>query len=282
ARRELRPALWSGRAILLVRSGDGSSAHFDALRLQSYHFDADGSVVTKEDIKALTKGGTGAQSERQRNNAAKVKVWFNELRKRGSAQYPAQAPLDKQHLGEWFPAFTPELAALISTLPSPVDYLHSVPLQHLKTFGHALNSETQLAVIRHYARNPKLSLQVRDHCKRWMTAALACKGKARWLHTDKIEHWEHLKLLNKSLLMTTVTEQVDQDEWAVLTVLCLLMPHSAPEDPTLGVVMPSTKAKLYWSSPPVRAAIECVLKTSSWTPVLGLVETKSAALARKY
>ncbi|GAB9474235.1 unnamed protein product, partial [Globisporangium polare] len=71
-------------------------------------------------------------------------------------------PVNEKGIGCWIADRAFELAKLVAVLPHPIEYLEGMKLKLLKNFGHTINSETQLAVIRSYASNKNLSARVRN------------------------------------------------------------------------------------------------------------------------
>ena len=118
---------------------------------------------------------------------------------------------------------------------SPRFFLEGMPRTSFLHFGHAINSETQLAVIRWYASDSILSVRVRDHCNRCNTVASAQKAVVRWRTTDSIRHWQRLEQLDKKLLCATITQQIEIPAWGALNAICALLPILAPADPDTAV-----------------------------------------------
>ncbi|TDH69688.1 hypothetical protein CCR75_002380 [Bremia lactucae] len=74
------------------------------------------------------------------------------------------------------------------------------------------------------------------------------------------------------LLCATVVQSVDITKWGALNANCVLLPNLAPTDTETAVVMPQTKASLYFTSDTARAAIEGFLSSPvDWQPVLDLI-----------
>ena len=136
-----------------------------------------------------------------------------------------------------------ELAGLVSQLPYPVAYLASIPGKNLRSFGHAINSASQLAVIRQHTTNADEEL--RELCKGWAALADAQTGPIRWRTTDNIQRWRRFKKIQPEFLCATVVEPIsDLDHWGIFTVICVLLPKLATIEVETNVVMPQTKAVL--------------------------------------
>uniref|UniRef100_A0AAV1U3G9 Uncharacterized protein n=1 Tax=Peronospora matthiolae TaxID=2874970 RepID=A0AAV1U3G9_9STRA len=69
----------------------------------------------------------------------------------------------------WVNSCALDLAAKVSGLPYPVAYLVSMLGEALRAFGHAINSETQLAVIRQHTSHADAKL--RELCTGWVATA---------------------------------------------------------------------------------------------------------------
>ena len=162
---------------------------------------------------------------------------------------------------------------------SPRFFLEGMPRTSFLHFGHAINSETQLAVIRWYASDSILSVRVRDHCNRCNTVASAQKAVVRWRTTDSIRHWQRLEQLDKKLLCATITQQIEIPAWGALNAICALLPILAPADPDTAVVVSKTKDSLYFTSTAVRDAVAGVLRTpANWQPVYALLPSEEQVL----
>ena len=86
-----------------------------------------------------------------------------------------------------------ELAALVSVLPYPVAHLASIQGKTLRAFGHSINSETQLSVIRlHIARDDR---QLHKMCTGWAATADGQSGQIRWKTTNNIQRWKKISKL---------------------------------------------------------------------------------------
>ena len=101
-------------------------------------------------------------------------------------------------LDVWILNCSTELMNLIRAIPYPLAFSKGIPQTSFLNFGYAINSETQLAVIRHYSSDNSLSVRVRDHYTRWNTVASARKAVVRWRTTDSIKHWRRLEQLDRS------------------------------------------------------------------------------------
>ncbi|CAI5713866.1 unnamed protein product [Peronospora effusa] len=79
-------------------------------------------------------------------NTTAIRKWVSQ-RKMLTA-LPATLPVGPKGQSAWIKVFALELAALVSELPNPITYLASLPKESLQAFGHSINSESQLFVIR--------------------------------------------------------------------------------------------------------------------------------------
>ena len=146
-----------------------------------------------------------------------------------------------------------------------------MPGAALPSFGHSINIESQLAVIRLHTIHADAKL--RDLCTGWAAMADGQIGQIRWRTTDTIQRWRRFSKLQPYLLCATVVEPLgDLDHWGVLNVLCVLLPKLAPIDIKTDVVMPQTKPVLYHLSKEVRAAVVGILcKPANWHRALDLI-----------
>ena len=120
----------------------------------------------------------------------------------------------------WITTFALEWARLVSGLPYPIAYLTSMPGDTLRSFGHAINSESQLTVIRLHSTNADAKL--RDLCTGWIATADGKTGPIRRRTTDNIQRWRRFSKLQPDLLCATVVEPLGYlDYWGVINVLCV-------------------------------------------------------------
>jgi hypothetical protein len=105
---------------------------------------------------------------------------------------------------------------------------------------------------------------------KWLSAVDACpQGPARWKLTDSIKEWGRLEKLDDALLTTTVDRQLLLDQWAILNVVSVLMPKTFIPHEDVEVVIPETRATVYWNFPPLQAVIEAIVATkTSWTQMV--------------
>ncbi|CAH0488122.1 unnamed protein product [Peronospora farinosa] len=78
-------------------------------------------------------------------NTAAIRRWVSQ-RKVVSA-VPTTLPVGPKGQSAWIKACALELAALVSDLPHPIAYLASMSRESLQTFGHSINSESQLSTV---------------------------------------------------------------------------------------------------------------------------------------
>ena len=202
-------------------------------------------------------------------NTAAIRKWVS-LHK-AMAALPPTMPVGPKGQMAWINACSLELAGLVCGLLYPIAYLASMSGENLRSFGHSINSESQLAVIRQHTSHADEEL--RELCKGWAATADAQTGHIRWRTTDNIQRWRRLSKLQPDLLCATVVEPLsDLDQWGVLNVLCLLLPRLAPIEVKTNVVMPQTKAVLYHLFKEVRAAVFSIIcKPANWQPALDLI-----------
>ena len=147
----------------------------------------------------------------------------------------------------WIAACALVLARLVSGFPYPITYLASMPGETLPSFGHATNSESQLAVIRLHTTHDNATL--RDLCTGWAATADGQTGEIRWRTTDNVQWWRRFSKLHPDLLCANVVEPLaDLNHWGVLNVLCVLLPQLAPVGIEMDVVIPQTNL-CYTTSP---------------------------------
>ena len=182
----------------------------------------------------------------------------------------------------WINSCALDLADMVSGLPYPVAYLASMPGETLRAFGHAINSETQLTVIRQHTSHADAKL--RELCTGWAATADAQTGSIRWKTTDNIQRWRRLSKLQPELLSPTVVQPLDDlDQWGVLNVLCVLLPKLAPVEKETDVLMPQTKAALYHLSRELRAAVYSIIcKPANWQPAIDLIAHDGQLLDPQY
>ena len=130
------------------------------------------------------------------------------------------SPLIPSGQNDWITHCSPELATLVTALPFPAVFLANMTCGLLRNFGHAINSESQLAVIRQHANHHDVRL--RELCTGWAATADGQKGKIRWRTTDSIQRWRRFNTMQPDLLcVTVVTPVTDIDHWGVLNVLSI-------------------------------------------------------------
>uniref|UniRef100_A0AAV1U7U0 Uncharacterized protein n=1 Tax=Peronospora matthiolae TaxID=2874970 RepID=A0AAV1U7U0_9STRA len=209
-------------------------------------------------------------------NTAAIRKWVS-LHK-AMAALPTTMPVGPKGQMAWINACSLDLAGLVCGLPYPVAYLASMSGETLRSLGHSINSESQLAVIQEHTTHADEEL--RELCKGWAATADAQTGHIRWRTTDDIQRWRRFSKLQPDLLCATVVEPLsDLDQWGVLNVLCLLLPKLALIEVKTNVVMPQTKAVLYHLSKEVCAAVISIISTpSNWQPALDLIAQDSQLL----
>ena len=156
-------------------------------------------------------------------------------------------------------------------LPFPVVFLADMDGESLRNLGHAINRDSQLAVIRQHANHHDERL--RELCKGWAATADIQNGKIRWRTTDSIQRWRRVITLQPDLLCATEVNPVtDIDHWGVLNVLSVLLPSLMSPERGTSVVMPQTKTAVYYTSTAVQAAVVGVLaKPSNWKLATDLI-----------
>uniref|UniRef100_M4BSW3 Uncharacterized protein n=1 Tax=Hyaloperonospora arabidopsidis (strain Emoy2) TaxID=559515 RepID=M4BSW3_HYAAE len=213
-------------------------------------------------------------------NMNAIKTWV--IARKRHAWLPELLLIIWGGLNVWILNCSTELTNLIRAIPYPLAFLEGMPRTSFLNFGHAINSETQLAVIRRYASDSSLSVRVCDHCNRWNTVSSAQKAVVRWRTTDSIKHWRRLEQLDKKLLCATITQQIEIPAWGALNAICALLPILAPADPDTAVVVSKTKDSLYFTSTAVRDAVAGVLSTpANWQPVYALHPSEERVLHRR-
>ena len=90
--------------------------------------------------------------------------------------------------------------------------------------------------------------------------------------------------MQPDLLFTTVVNPVtDIDHWRVLNVLSILRRRLMPPEHGTTVVMPQTKAAVYYTSAAVQAAVVGVLaKPSTWKLALDYIAHEDRPSALQY
>ena len=81
-------------------------------------------------------------------NTAVICKWV--IQRKVTTTVPATMPIDPKSQSTWIHSCALELAALVRDMPCLVAYLASMMGETLHAFGHSINSESQLAVIRHH------------------------------------------------------------------------------------------------------------------------------------
>ena len=98
---------------------------------------------------------------------------------------PTSLPIGPKEQSALITSCALEVAALVSDLPYPVAYLASMKGEILRAFGHCINSETQLSVIRQHTAHA--DRQLRELCTGWAATADGHSGQIRWKTTDNIQ-----------------------------------------------------------------------------------------------
>ena len=118
-----------------------------------------------------------------------------------------------------------KLARLVSCLPYPIGYRASMPGDTLRSFGQAINSESQMAVTRLHTTHADTKL--RDLCTGWTATADGQTGQIRWRTTDNIQRWRRFSKLQPDLLCATVVEPLSYlDQWGAL-MFCVYCSRSS-------------------------------------------------------
>ena len=146
-----------------------------------------------------------------------------------------------------------------------------MPGDTLRSFGQAINSESQMAVTRLHTTHADTKL--RDLCTGWTATADGQTGQIRWRTTDNIQRWRRFSKLQPDLMCASVVEPLGElNHWGILNVLCVSLPKLAPIEIETDVVMPQAKAVLYHLSIEVRAAVVGILcKPANLQPALDLI-----------
>ncbi|KAF1320212.1 Kinesin protein, partial [Globisporangium splendens] len=198
-------------------------------------------------LEQLTAAEQALRRQHFRANNKAMHDWTTATRQNRRFSLPSVDPSDVSKLTGWIPSHVDALSALICALPFPLEVLRMFPVKKLLDFRHSINSQAQRALIRHHSADDAVSAQVRAFCKKWATAVDAFpQGSARWSMTDNIKQWNRLEKLDDSLLIATVSRPIDPDKWAILNVICLLLPSMFPKHEAVGHVMPETRAEEYW------------------------------------
>ena len=171
------------------------------------------SRVRKSPLNASPMIAAAALTEGSRCAAANLLVIKKWVKNRSCVvSIPHVLPTTASGQNEWIRHCTAELVGLVMALPFPIQYLKCMTPTTLKTFGHAINSETQLAVIRRYATHADLELN--RFCSSWDAVASQQLGVIRWKTTDSIQRWRKVHKLHPELLCATVVDPIATDDWA--------------------------------------------------------------------
>ena len=108
-------------------------------------------------------------------NTAVIRKWVNQ--RKVATAVPATMPIGPKSQSAWIHSCVLELAALVCKLPQPVVYLASMTGETLCAFGHSINSESQLAVIRQHTTHADERL--RELCTCWAALADVQSGQIR-------------------------------------------------------------------------------------------------------
>ena len=100
-------------------------------------------------------------------NTAAILKWVS--RHKAVAKLPATMPVRPKGQVAWITTCALELERLVSGLPYPIAYLTSMPGDTLRSFGHAINSESQLAVTQQHITHADVTL--RDLYTGWTATA---------------------------------------------------------------------------------------------------------------
>uniref|UniRef100_M4BLI1 Uncharacterized protein n=1 Tax=Hyaloperonospora arabidopsidis (strain Emoy2) TaxID=559515 RepID=M4BLI1_HYAAE len=238
-------------------------AHFQTLRATRIRKIPDAASA------AVAAAAVPDRTKQRAENSAMVRRWASQHK--GMASVSDVLPLSQTGQATWITACPSELEALVRALPLPVLYLSGMPGHTLINFGHAINSEAQLLVIRQHAGH--VNEKFRELCTGWAETAAGQRGKIRWKTTDSIQRWRRVVKLQPELICATVVKSLsDIDHWGILNVLCILLPHLAPVDGTTTVVIPQTKASVYRTSDEVRNSVASILcKPPNWQPAIDLI-----------
>ena len=109
-------------------------------------------------------------------NTTAIRAWVVQHKVR--AALPTTMPVGPKGQTAWVNSCALDLADMVSGLPYPVAYLASMSGETLRAFGHAINSETQLTVIRQHTSHADAKL--RELCTGWAATADAQTGSIRW------------------------------------------------------------------------------------------------------
>ena len=100
------------------------------------------------------------------NNVA-IRKWISQ--RQVATTVPIPLSIGPKGQFAWITMCALELAAIVSDLPYPVAYLASMQGETLRAFGHSINSETQLSVIRQHTAHA--DRQLRKLCTGWAATA---------------------------------------------------------------------------------------------------------------
>ena len=195
-------------------------------------------------------------------NAATIRTWVSQHK--AVAKIPTTLSVGPKGQVAWIITRALDSAKFVSGLPYPVPYISSMPSQTLRSLGHSISSEPQLAVIRQY--NTHGDAIIRDLCTGWAATIDGQTNQIRWRTTDNVQRWLRFSKLQPELLCATVVEPLaDLGHWGVLNVLCVLIPKLALIKIETYVIIPQTKAVLYHLSKEVRAAVFSIhCNPASW------------------
>ena len=93
-------------------------------------------------------------------------------------------PIGPKGQSAWIHFYALELAALVRELPYTVAYLASMTGETLHAFGHSINSESQLTVIRQHTIHAEERL--RELYMGWTALVDGQSGQIRWKTTENI------------------------------------------------------------------------------------------------
>jgi hypothetical protein len=236
-------------------------------------------VGTKAEIGQLSVEEDAIRRQRLKQNSDAMEAWIKTVRKNKRYEIPTLQHGDISKLTTWIPSHVESLAALLQSLPYPVEALRGIPYKKLLDFGHAINSQTQLALIKYHAEDEGIDEKPRLHCKKWAAAICASThGSTRWALSDDPMRWGRLERMDDTLLTATTPDPVETERWAILNVIGVLMPLTFPCHIDVGVVMPEVRTSVYWKSKDIQDIVTMIATTKSWSLMVGRCELDSPGL----
>jgi hypothetical protein len=236
-------------------------------------------VGTKAEIGQLSVEEDAIRRQRLKQYSDAMEAWIKTVRKNKRYEIPTLQHGDISKLTTWIPSHVESLAALLQSLPYPVEALRGIPYKKLLDFGHAINSQTQLALIKYHAEDEGIDEKPRLHCKKWAAAICAStRGSTRWALSDDPMRWGRLERMDDTLLTATTPDPVETERWAILNVIGVLMPLTFPCHIDVGVVMPEVRTSVYWKSKDIQDIVTMIATTKSWSLMVGRCELDSPGL----